>query len=69
MGNLKDLREAKGLSIEQVCVALGKSYSAVRFWESGRNTPNLTPMETKKLLDIYGVSLEDLIMACKNCKG
>jgi transcriptional regulator with XRE-family HTH domain len=60
---LKELRVRSRLTAEQVAVSLGKSVATIRFWESGKHTPRLTPPETLKLCQLYECSLEELAEA------
>ncbi|YAF99489.1 MAG: helix-turn-helix transcriptional regulator (plasmid) [Nodularia sp. CChRGM 3473] len=58
--DLKELREKVGLSAERVAVELGKSVSTIRFWEAGTYIPNLSPIETLRLIRLYQCTLEEL---------
>lgn len=67
--DLKELREAAGLSAEKVAVALSKSVSTIRFWEAGTYVPSLNPAETKKLLELYGCNIDQLSDAFVETQG
>ncbi|MGI6746474.1 MAG: helix-turn-helix domain-containing protein [Acutalibacteraceae bacterium] len=56
---LRDLRKARGLTQRDLGEMLGKSDSAVRMWELGRNEPDMTTL--KSLSSILGCSLEYLM--------
>ena len=58
--DLKYLRCRQGLRIEEVAVAMGKCYQAIRFWEDGRSKPTLSPGDMIRLLQLYDCSLEAL---------
>lgn len=51
--NLKEIREAKGLTQVQVAVAVGCSLTSYRLWESGVMKP--TEENLKKLKEVLGV--------------
>lgn len=57
MHRIKDLREAKGLTQEQVAQKLGVTQGTIAHWESGARTPTLTNMV--KIADVLGVSLDE----------
>lgn len=42
---LKELREAAGLTQEQVAMRLGKVHSSVQRWESGERNPGVDDLE------------------------
>jgi len=52
MENLKELREAKGMTQVQAAIAVGVSVAAYRLWESGGGKPNRENYE--KLLEVFG---------------
>ncbi len=58
--DLKELREAAGLSAERTAVELDRAVSTIRFWEAGTYVPSLNPVETKKLLLLYGCTIDQL---------
>ena len=57
MHRIKDLREAKGLTQEQVAQRLGVTQGTIAHWESGARTPTLSNMV--KIADVLGVSLDE----------
>ena len=57
MHRIKDLREAKGLTQEQVAQQLGVTQGTIAHWESGARTPTLSNMV--KIADFLGVSLDE----------
>lgn len=56
MQNLKELREARGMSQHDVAVKLDVTDVAVSRWECGRSNPLRKYRE--RLAKIYGVSVE-----------
>ena len=56
---LKNLRLAKGLTLQQVGDVLGISKVSVSTWESGKTNPDGKRLE--KLVDLYGTSIKYLI--------
>ena len=56
---LKNLRLAKGMTLQQVGDAFGISRASVSSWESGTNQPD--PRKLEKLAEIFGSSVEYLI--------
>lgn len=64
--NMKELRERKGLTREEVAARLGKSESTIRFWENGRNTPKLLGWEIPEVLKAYECSVEEWAEATKD---
>lgn len=61
--DLKQLRLRAGLSAEKVAVALEKSHSTVRNWESGKSRPTLDVSDTVRLCKLYHCTLEELEQA------
>ncbi|MBK1987276.1 helix-turn-helix transcriptional regulator [Sphaerospermopsis aphanizomenoides BCCUSP55] len=57
---LKDLREAAGLSQEQLARQLDVSLSTVRRWEKGKVEPSLTREKWVKFCSLLKVSFESL---------
>ncbi|MBE5054753.1 helix-turn-helix transcriptional regulator [Pseudoflavonifractor sp. DSM 107456] len=55
---LKELREARGLTLSQVAQAAHVTRAAVCMWESGARQPGLDSLLA--LADLYGVSLDAL---------
>lgn len=61
---VKELRVKSNLSRAEVAVALGlKTEKTVERWELGKTQPNLTPLQTYKLVKLYHCSLEELVIA------
>ena len=56
---LKNLRLAKGMTLQQVGDTFGISRASVSSWESGTNQPD--PRKLEKLAEIFGSSVEYLI--------
>ena len=56
---LKNLRLAKGLTLQQVGDVFGISRASVSSWESGTNQPD--PRKLEKLADLFGTSVNYLI--------
>ena len=56
---LKNLRLAKGMTLQQVGDVFGISRASVSSWESGTNQPD--PRKLEKLAEIFGSSVEYLI--------
>ncbi len=56
---LKNLRLAKGLTLQQVGDAFGISRSSVSSWESGTNQPD--PRKLEKLASLYGTSVHFIV--------
>ncbi len=56
---LKDLREEKGVSQQQLANALNISQGSVGNWESGIREPNFETV--KKIADYFGVSTDYLL--------
>ncbi len=58
-----DLRKRVGLTQRQVAIALDKKVQTISDWERRKASPRLTFSETKKMMEIFGCTLEDLIEA------
>lgn len=58
---LKKLRQAQGLSQEDVATHLYVTRQAVSKWENGDGTPDLSTLV--QLADMLGVSLDELVLA------
>lgn len=56
---LKNLRLAKGLTLQQVGDSFGISRSSVSSWESGTNQPD--PRKLEKLANLYGTSVHFIV--------
>lgn len=56
---LKNLRLAKGLTLQQVGDSFGISKVSVSTWESGKTNPGRNRLE--KLADLYGTSVQFLV--------
>jgi transcriptional regulator with XRE-family HTH domain len=56
---LKNLRLAKGLTLQQVGDVFGISRASVSSWESGINQPD--PRKLEKLADLFGASVNYLV--------
>ena len=56
-----DLRKRAGLTQRQVAIALDKKVATISDWERGVTNPRLTFSETKRLMEIFGCTLDELI--------
>ncbi len=56
--NIKQLRQRKSLTQEQVAEKLGVSYQAVSKWETGANTPDIALLP--EIASLFGVSIDAL---------
>ena len=56
--NIKQLRQQKKLTQEQVAEKLGVSYQAVSKWENNANTPDITLLP--KIAELFGISIDAL---------
>lgn len=55
---LRELRQARSISREQLAVSVGRSYPSIHHYESGGTVPSIDVAE--KLADALGVSVTDL---------
>lgn len=62
---IKELRETKGISQNELAGIIGVNHSNVCHWEKGRCDPNL--FSCILLADIFNISLDEL--ACRDFKG
>ena len=58
-----DLRKRVGLTQRQVAVALDKKVATISDWERRITKPRLTFSETKKMMEVFGCTLDELIEA------
>ena len=58
--NIKNIREAKGLTQVQVAEALNVVQSAVAIWESGKMQPQTSKLP--KIAELFGCSIDDLFV-------
>ena len=66
IGNkIRLLRTNKGLTQEQLAEQLHVSGQAVSKWENETSTPDITMLPI--LADYFGIPIDDLITAYKNC--
>lgn len=56
--NMKEYREANGLTQQQVADALGIDRSTYAYYESGKTTPGFDTID--KLLHLFGINYSDL---------
>lgn len=56
---LKAIREDKGYSLREVAPMIGKNYSTLHAYETGRNSINVDVM--KNICDFYGVNYLDIL--------
>ncbi|AFY54401.1 putative transcriptional regulator [Rivularia sp. PCC 7116] len=66
--SIMSLRKRAGLSQRQVAQAIDVQTATVGRWEQGSVSPRLTPSQTKKLLEVFNCSLDDLIEAFEGAK-
>lgn len=67
MNRLKECRENKALSREQLAVELGVSVRYIGFLERGERTPSLCMAQ--KIADYFGTSIEDIFLNKKCTKS
>ena len=60
---LKELRQQKGLTQEELAKALYVSRTAISKWESGRGYPNIDSM--RAIAKFFSVSLDELLSPCE----
>lgn len=61
---LGQLRRAQGVTQRQVGDSIGVTDKAVSDWERGVFEPRLTPMQTLKVMNLYGCkTIEELVAA------
>ena len=63
MLDLLDMRRRVGLTQKEVATKLDVDQSSLSHWERGEN--KILRKYHKKLADIYGVTVEDIVKACK----
>ena len=56
--NIKQLRQQKNLTQEQIAEKLGVSYQAVSKWENNANTPDIALLP--KIANLLGTSIDAL---------
>ena len=56
---LQELRKKKGLTQEELAVALFVSRTAISKWESGRGTPSIDSL--KRIADLFSVTIDQLL--------
>ena len=56
--NIKQLRQQKNLTQDQVAEKLGVSYQAVSKWENNANTPDIALLP--RIADLFGVTIDAL---------
>lgn len=59
MKRLKEFRESKGYTVEELADMVGVSRQIIYDWEKGKSYPNV--FNALKLAKIFGVSVADLI--------
>jgi len=60
---LVNLRKQAGLTQRQVAEALGVAVVTISSWETGLKEPRLDFVQTKKLMELYKCSIDDLAKA------
>ena len=63
--DMKDLRLRSGKRAENIAVELDIAISTVRNWDQLKSVPRMTPTGFKRLMEVYGCSLDELIEAEK----
>lgn len=63
MNRIKEYREKRGLTQEELGNTLGVGRAAVAQWERGMNAPKLKTL--LKLADVFNCSIEDLLQVKK----
>lgn len=58
-----ELRNRAGLTQEEAAIALRKSVGTISKWERFEKRPRLSFSEVKRIMLVYGCSLDDLIEA------
>lgn len=66
--NLRDLRKARGLTLEKLASDLGKSHASISNWESGKWEPQLTPEQTNLYCQLLGVPFEIFLQASRRSR-
>lgn len=54
------LREAKGLSVNDICDAVGVSVPAVYHWQNGIRLPSIDNLVV--LASIFGVTIDEIVV-------
>ena len=67
MNRLRELRENAGYSQCSLAARLGLTPPTINRWEHGRACPRLQNL--KKLADLYGVSVREMMEAVKDGTG
>jgi len=65
---LVELRKRVGLTQRQVAEALGVTVTTVSSWETGLKEPRLDFVQTKKLMELYRCSINDLAEALESLR-
>lgn len=60
---LKELRQQKGITQEELAKALYVSRTAISKWESGRGYPNIDSM--RAIAKFFSISLDELLSPCE----
>ncbi|PSB64107.1 XRE family transcriptional regulator [Chroococcidiopsis cubana CCALA 043] len=66
--NMKELREKVGLRTVDIASRLGIAESTVRNWDNGKHSPRVPIEDVPKLLEVYQVSLDELISAAQESR-
>jgi plasmid maintenance system antidote protein VapI len=53
--------ERQGLTQTDLTVALGRGWTTIQGWISGKTIPEMTPEETLEMCQVFNCSLEDLV--------
>lgn len=65
---LVELRKHAGLTQRQVAEALGVTVTTISSWETGLKEPRLDFVQTKKLMELYRCSIDDLANALESLR-
>ncbi|MBW4540776.1 MAG: helix-turn-helix domain-containing protein [Myxacorys chilensis ATA2-1-KO14] len=63
---LMKVRTHAGLTQRQLADLLGVTISTVSNWERGVQVPRLTFLQTKRIMDATGMSIDELVEAFNN---
>lgn len=63
-----ELRKHAGLTQRQVAEALGVTVTTISSWETGLKEPRLDFVQTKKLMELYRCSIDDLANALESLR-
>jgi len=67
MQTIRELREARGLTQQQLASELGIAMVTVYSWERGRNEPKASQL--RALARFFGVSMDDIAFETEHAKA